>query len=52
MNKLGILKEFFDFLKATKKWWIIIAAIVLLVLGALLFLSQGSAFALFIYSIF
>ncbi len=52
MNKLGILKEFFDFLKSRKKWWIIVAASVLLLLAGLLFLSQGSALAPFIYTIF
>ncbi|MDP2598882.1 MAG: DUF5989 family protein [Candidatus Liptonbacteria bacterium] len=52
MNKLSVLKEFWDFLRASKKWWIIVAAFILLLLGGLLFLSQGSAVAPFIYTIF
>lgn len=52
MNKLSILKEFFEFLKSRRKWWLLPAVIFLILLGGLLFLSQGSALAPFIYTIF
>ncbi len=52
MNKLSILKEFWDFLKERKKWWLLPVVVFLVLLGALLFLSQGSALAPFIYTIF
>lgn len=52
MNKLSILKEFLDFLKSRRKWWIFVAALFLILIGGLLFLSQGSAIAPFVYTIF
>ena len=52
MGKLAILKEFFDFLKERKKWWITPIAIVLVLLGALIIFAQGSALAPFIYTLF
>ncbi len=52
MNKLGILKEFWDFLKERKKWWLVPVIVVLLLLGSVLFLSSGSVVAPFIYTIF
>jgi len=52
MGKLGIVKEFWDFLKARKKWWLAPIIIVLLLLGILIFFSQGSAVAPFIYTLF
>jgi len=50
--KLGILKEFWDFLKVRKKWWLAPIIILLLLLGLLIFFSQGSAVAPFIYTLF
>jgi len=52
MSKLGILKEFWEFLKVRKKWWLIPIIIFLVLLGALIFLSQGSTLAPFIYVLF
>lgn len=52
MGKLGIVKEFWDFLKVRKKWWLAPIIIVLLLLGILIFFSQGSAVAPFIYTLF
>ena len=52
MNKLGIIKEFFQFLGQQKKWWIIPIAVFLIILGAMIFLSQGSVIAPFVYTIF
>ncbi len=52
MGKLSILKEFWAFLKERKKWWLAPIIIVLLLLGILIFFSQGSAVAPFIYTLF
>jgi hypothetical protein len=47
----GILREFWEFLKDNKKWWLIPLLLILLVQAILLFLS-GSAAAPFIYPLF
>jgi len=52
MKKLGILKEFWSFLKVRKKWWLTPIVIVMVLLGALIFFTQGSAVAPFIYTLF
>ncbi|MBI3413741.1 MAG: hypothetical protein HY043_00245 [Verrucomicrobia bacterium] len=52
MNKLAIIKEFLNFLRERKKWWLAPIAIFLLVLGGLLIFAKGSALAPFIYSLF
>ena len=52
MSKLAIFKEFWDFLKVRKKWWLTPIVIVLVLLGALIVFSQGSALAPFIYTLF
>jgi hypothetical protein len=49
---LSFLKEFFDFLKERKKYWLLPIIIVLALFGILIVLSQGSAVAPFIYTIF
>lgn len=52
MSKLSIMKEFWDFLKVRKKWWLAPIVIFLLLLGALIVATQGSALAPFIYTLF
>jgi hypothetical protein len=52
MSKLSIIKEFWLFLKVRKKWWLAPIIIFLLLLGALIILSEGSAVAPFIYTLF
>ncbi len=52
MGKLSILKEFWGFLKVRKKWWLTPIVMVLLLLGALIVLTQSSAVAPFIYTLF
>jgi hypothetical protein len=49
---LEFLKEFWSFLRERKKWWLLPMVLVLLLLGALIVLSSGSAIAPFIYTIF
>jgi len=49
---MSFLKEFWDFLKERKKYWLIPIILVLVLFGGLIILSQGSAIAPFIYTIF
>lgn len=52
MPKLSILKEFWLFLKVSKKWWLAPIVIVLVLLGALMVLTETTAVAPFIYTLF
>jgi len=52
MGKLSILKEFWEFLRVRKKWWLAPIIIVLLLFGMLIFFTQSSAVAPFIYTLF
>jgi hypothetical protein len=52
MSKLTILAEFWDFLKVRKKWWLGPIVVFLLLLGFIIVLTEGSAIAPFIYSLF
>ena len=45
-------KEFWDFLKVRKKYWLFPVVVVLVLFGVLIVLSQGTAVAPFIYTIF
>jgi hypothetical protein len=45
-------KELWDFLKVRKKYWLLPILIVLVLFGSLIALSQGTAVAPFIYTIF
>ena len=49
---MDFIIEFFQFLKERKKYWLFPIIIVLVLFGALIVLSQGSAIAPFIYTIF
>ena len=49
---ISFLKEFLEFLKERKKYWLLPIFIVLAIFGILIVLSQGSAVAPFIYTIF
>ena len=52
MAQAGIARELWSFLKVRKKWWLLPIILVLLLVGALLVLAQGSVLAPFIYTIF
>jgi competence protein ComGC len=47
-----LIKEFFLFLRKEKKYWMIPMIIVLLILGTLVALAQGSVISPFIYTLF
>jgi len=49
---ISFVKEFWEFLKERKKYWLLPIIIVLALFGILIVLSQGSAVAPFIYTIF
>ena len=49
---LALIKEFWMFLKERKKWWLTPIILALVLLGALIVLTQGSAVAPFIYTLF
>ena len=44
--------EFFDFLRYNKKWWLAPIILVMVLLGVLIVVAQGSAVAPFIYTLF
>ncbi len=52
MSKLSIIAEFWEFLKVSKKWWLIPIVVFLILLGALIVFTEGSALAPFIYALF
>ncbi len=49
---MSFLREFWTFLRVRKKFWLLPILIMLLLFGALIVLTQGSAVAPFIYTIF
>ena len=49
---MSFIKEFYEFLKERKKYWLLPIILVLVLFGGLIILSQGSAIAPFIYTIF
>ncbi len=49
---MSFLIELFNFLKVRKKYWLFPIIFVLIIFGGLIVLSQGSAVAPFIYTLF
>jgi len=49
---IDFLKELWAFMRMRKKFWLLPIVVVLLLLGALIVLTQGSAIAPFIYTLF
>ena len=49
---MSFIKEFWEFLKVRKKYWLFPIILVLALFGGLIALSQGAAVAPFIYTIF
>ena len=52
MTKFSLIRELLEFLVTRRKWWLTVAVLFLLLLGSLVFLTEGSALAPFIYTIF
>jgi hypothetical protein len=51
-SRVSIIAEFWDFMKTKKKWWLGPLFFIFLLLGLLIVLTQGSALAPFIYTLF
>lgn len=49
---MAFLIEFWKFLRARKKYWLLPIVITVLLIGGLLMLAQSSAVAPFIYTLF
>lgn len=49
---MSFIKDFWAFLRARKKYWLLPILVMMVLLGVLIVLSQGSAVAPFIYTIF
>ena len=52
MGKISIIKDFLEFLMHRKKYWLIPIILMLLLMSALIVLTEGSAIAPFIYTLF
>jgi Family of unknown function (DUF5989) len=49
---MSFLIEFWEFLRVRKKFWLLPIVLTLLIFSGLIFLTQGSAVAPFIYTLF
>ena len=49
---MGFLREFWAFMRARKKFWLMPIFIMMFLFGGLVVLTQGSAVAPFIYALF
>jgi hypothetical protein len=52
MNRVAIIREFFEFLREHKKWWIAPILVFLVLFGVLVIFASSSTLAPFIYSLF
>ena len=51
-SKLSIFAELWAFMKVRKKWWLAPILVMLILLSTLIVMTQGSALAPFIYTLF
>ena len=51
-EKLGLISELWAFMRVRKAWWLGPIVVMLGLLGLLVILTQGSAIAPFIYTLF
>lgn len=49
---LDLVKDLLAFMKERKKYWLLPVMMVMVILGGLIVLAQGSALAPFIYTLF
>lgn len=52
MSKLSVLKEFWQFLTVRKRLWLLPIVLIMVLMGLIIVLTQGSASAPFIYALF
>ena len=48
----SLVSELFAYMGARKKWWLLPIIMILVLVGGILVLAQGSAIAPFIYTVF
>ena len=49
---MGLMIEFWEFLKIRKKFWLLPIVLILVLFGALIVFTESSALAPFIYTLF
>jgi hypothetical protein len=49
---MSIFRELWEFMRVRKKFWLLPIVFIMVLLGGLLILAQGSAVAPFIYTLF
>jgi hypothetical protein len=49
---MSLIKELWAFLKSRRKFWLLPIIVIMLLLGLLIVVAQGSAVAPFIYTLF
>ena len=52
MSKIQVISELWEFLRFNKKYWLLPILVMLVAAGLLIVVSQGSAVAPFIYTLF
>ena len=52
MTIMSFIAEFWEFLRESRKFWLLPIVLVMLVCGGLVIVSKGSAVSPFIYAIF
>lgn len=52
MGRIALIREFWEFLRYRKKYWLLPLIAILVALGLVIVFSEGSAAAPFIYSFF
>lgn len=52
MARSSIVRELWAYMRVRKKWWLLPLVLVLVLVGLLITLAQGSALAPFIYTVF
>jgi len=52
MSRLALAKDFWDYLKERKKFWLLPIILMLLLFGLLLIFTEGSALSPFLYILF
>ena len=49
---MSFVNEFWEFLRERKKFWLLPIILILLLMGGLIILTEGSAVAPFVYTLF
>jgi len=52
MSKLSLISELWSYMKERKKWWLGPIVIFIILLGALIILTEGSVIVPFVYTLF